>query len=256
MQAIVDAIIQGDLVCIQNKINQGLDVNTPIDVPGRTMGRTMLSEASRLNKKTIVEELLRQPLINVNQSTNNGTSPLYVSCYYGNIDIVRLLLQRPELDVNYNYYMTSLMITCHMFCDQQNDTIFNIIQLLLEHPDIDMNIEFTPDNKIALGFLIDTIQQTSRKDKKRKLKNAVMLFVQRANNTTLAQWTQRYAAQQWFVDILVEEGRRRRDLVAQRRTLQQAQTPKQTVLTLPADVHIHIRDMIPIQLKNKTSLKF
>ena len=117
MQDITDAIRQGNVAVIQQKIKEGFKVNTPID----DYGRTMLSEACAFKKKTIVEALLQQPLINVNQSTNNGTSPLYVACYFGSIEIVRLLFQCPELDVNYNNYMTSLMITCHMFCKQQKN---------------------------------------------------------------------------------------------------------------------------------------
>ena len=132
MQRIQDAIRQGDVAYIQNIITNGFDVNTPLN----EFGNTILTEACADNKKEIVEFLLSQPEIDVNQPTKNSRSPLYIACYYGNVECVRLLLQRRDLDVNYSKYMTPLMIICQhvsrVVMGKMGDALFEILILLLQ----------------------------------------------------------------------------------------------------------------------------
>ena len=261
MQRIQDAIRQGDVAYIQNKITNGFDVNTPLN----EFGNTILTEACADNKKEIVEFLLSQPEIDVNRPTKNGRSPLYIACYYGNVECVRLLLQRRDLDVNYNNYMTPLMIICQHFSTtstgKRGDTYFEMLTLILQRPDINLDIVFGPDNQTALEFMLQTYTRPlTSNDPKRtrfyitvreRLLVGIMLFVEKVNRQKIQQWEAKYKyIYPWFAAILREEGRTRNALLAQQTTFEQDKK-------LPTDMHVEIKTHMPkVELQHKTSLKF
>tara|TARA_B110000858_G_C17684831_1_gene418344 strand:+ start:40 stop:825 length:786 start_codon:yes stop_codon:yes gene_type:complete len=261
MQRIQDAIQQGNVAYIQERITEGFTLNTPLD----EFGNTILSEACKHNKTKIVEFLLSQPGIDVNQSTKNGTSPLYTACSYGNVECVRLLLQRNDLDVNYNNYMTSLMIICQHFSTtstgERGDAFFEMLTLILQRPDINLDIVFGPDNQTALEFMLQTYTRplTSNDPQRRRfyitvrerLKAGIMLFVEKVNRQKIQQWEAKYKyIYPWFASILREEGRTRNALLAQQTTFEQDKK-------LPTDMHGEIKTHMPeVELQHKTSLKF
>lgn len=261
MQRIQNAIRQGDVAYIQNIITKKFDVNTPLN----ESGDTILSEACVHNKTKIVGFVLSQPKINVNKPTKNGTSPLYTACHYGNVECVRLLLQRDDLDVNYNNYMTPLMIICQHFSTtstgERGDAYFEMLTLILERPDINLDIVFGPDNQTALEFMLQTYTRplTSNNPKRtqfyatvrERLLVGIMLFVEKVNLQKIQQWVVKYTdTYPWFAAILREEGRTRNALLAQQHTLKQDKK-------LPTDMHEEITTHMPkVELQHKTSLKF
>lgn len=201
----------------------------------------------------------------MNQRTKNGTSPLYTACSYGNVECVRLLLQRDDLDVNYNNYMTSLMIICQHFSTtstgERGNTYFEMLTLILQRPDINLDIVFEPDNQTALEFMLQTYTRplTSNDPKRtrfyitvrKRLKAGIMLFVEKVNRQKIKDWEVKYTLRYpWFASILRKEGRTRNALLAQQKTLDQDKK-------LPEDMHGEIKTHMPnVELQHKTSLKF
>ena len=261
MQRIQYAIRQGDVAYIQNIITKNFDVNTPLN----EFGDTILSEACVHNKTKIVGFVLSQPKIDVNKPNKIGTSPLYNACHYGNVECVRLLLQRIDLDVNYNNYMTPLMIICQHFSTnstgERGDTYFEMLTLILQRPDINLDIVFGPDNQTALEFMLQTYTRPlTSNDPKRtrfyitireRLLVGIMLFVEKVNRQKIQQWEATYKyIYPWFASILRKEGRTRNALLAQQHALNQDNK-------LPTDMHVEIKTHMPkVELQHKTSLKF
>lgn len=261
MQRIQDAIQRENVDYIQDMITKKFNVNTPLD----KFGNTILSEACKHNKTKIVEFLLSQPKIDVNQPTKNGTSPLYTACSYGNVECVHLLLQRKDLDVNYSKYMTPLMIICQHFSvtstGDRGDAFLQMLTLILQRPDIKIDIVFEPDNQTALEFMLQTYTRPLTSNDptriqfyatvRKRLKDGIMLFVEKVNLQKIQQWEDKYTdTYPWFAAILREEGRTRNALLALQKALGQ---DKQ----LPEDMHKVIKTYMPkVELQHKTSLKF
>lgn len=85
------------------------------------------------------------------------TSPLLIACLEGYIDLVKILLEHPYIDVNKvnGFDKTSL----HIACDKQ---YLEIIVLLLSHPSIDVNAQdcnkSTPFNNACISNHIDVVK--------------------------------------------------------------------------------------------------
>jgi len=47
-----------------------------------------------------VKLLLNEKRVDVNKARNDGVTPLYMVCYYGNVEFVKLLLNDERVDVN------------------------------------------------------------------------------------------------------------------------------------------------------------
>ena len=86
---------------------------------------------------------------------------------------------------------------------------------------------------------------------RKRLKDGIMLFVEKVNLEKIQQWEAKYTdTYPWFAAILREEGRTRNALLAQQLAWGQ---DKQ----LPEDMHKVIKTHMPkVKLQHKTSLKF
>ena len=98
---------------------------------------TILYHACSYNKVEIVKLLLEQPNIDINikkEKDYNAHTPLHIACYHQYIEVVKLLLEQPFIDVNSqdNNGHTPLDLIC------KNNNI-EIIKLLLKHPKIQVN---------------------------------------------------------------------------------------------------------------------
>jgi hypothetical protein len=81
--------------CISENINF---CNLLIEIPNINIDKASIYYACYYNKISIVEKML-DINANVNIIYKNYT-PLMIACYFGYADIVKLLLQQPEIDVN------------------------------------------------------------------------------------------------------------------------------------------------------------
>jgi len=97
-------------------------------------GNTPLIMAIQENHTNIVKLLLERPDIKVNQRGVDGCSPLVKACYE-RPDIVNLLLQRPDTDVNLATYYGTTALTCAI----RNGNL-DAVKALINHPKI--NVDF------------------------------------------------------------------------------------------------------------------
>jgi len=86
------------------------------------------------NNIDIINNLLKHPNIDVNQSDNYGKTPLIEAIETKNIDIINALLNHPDIDVNKSdkYGITPLI-------DAIETKNIDIISALLKNPNIDVN---------------------------------------------------------------------------------------------------------------------
>jgi ankyrin repeat protein len=85
---------------IKSLINRGADVNTPTN----DYCYTLLIVASCLNFIDIVKLLLGQPDIDINRQNIEGCTALIGAVVDGRSDIAKLLITRPEIDVTLKCY--------------------------------------------------------------------------------------------------------------------------------------------------------
>jgi hypothetical protein len=79
------------------------DVQEPVDINiegWKPHNRTALYLACENNHLDVVKLLVKHPNIDVNKSTSNGTTPLFVASKFGFIDIVRELLKHNKININ------------------------------------------------------------------------------------------------------------------------------------------------------------
>jgi ankyrin repeat protein len=105
-------------------------------------GFTALTLAAMNSNVNIVKLLLEHPNIDVNIRDVDGWTVLMRVCKYNtysNIEIVKLLLKHPNIDVNIQDVdgWTALIVAV----DNNIQSNIEIIKLLLEHPDINVNIK-------------------------------------------------------------------------------------------------------------------
>ena len=104
---------------------RGLCINA---VNIKEYNRTALLLAVRLGHVNITASLLEHSDININQPDSSGITALYLASFKNNVPIVRLLLQKPEIKVNWGDTMSGrspLIIAA-----ERNHT--DIVELLLE----------------------------------------------------------------------------------------------------------------------------
>ena len=88
-------------------------------------------EMKRQRKRNVLKNL------NVNQTQLSGQSPLYAACMLGNVEIVRLLMEREDVDVNQRCTAGSGDMTSLLFsCEKGN---IEIVKLLLKSKKILLN---------------------------------------------------------------------------------------------------------------------
>lgn len=112
--------------------------------------RSALTMACLEGDARIVELLLNYPNIDINtKDGQNGYTPLMDASYYGYDKIVKLLLDKKDIDVNiFNHLGHSAF---SMAVKQGN---LKVVQLLLKVPNIDINI-IDKDGKSVLKFAYD-----------------------------------------------------------------------------------------------------
>ena len=93
----------------------------------------------------IVKLLLKCPNININSCNKKGYTSLLLATIYNNLDVIELLLQHPNININsYNHKgNTSLIFAC-----KHNN--IQAIKLLLQHPNININRKSTTTNNTCL----------------------------------------------------------------------------------------------------------
>lgn len=98
---------------------------------------TPLSMCARLDRRTCAKLLLQHPSVRrfINASNPGGLTALNIACYNGYLEIVRLLLSQPDIDVNKpnKKNSTPLIEAC-----RKGRT--DIVRLMVKHPKVD--IEF------------------------------------------------------------------------------------------------------------------
>ena len=91
-------------------------------------GSTALILASEWGHTEIVRMLLERPEIDVNLQNSGGSTALMKALWYGRTEIVRTLLKRPEIDVN---LQNERGMTALMFASEEGRT--EIVNLIKSH---------------------------------------------------------------------------------------------------------------------------
>ena len=99
------AIFKGDTaevkrILTEQKPNINKKTEDNVDSPGGTP----LIYAAGFGHTDIVKLLLEQPNININIIDDNGISALTAAAMHGHVDIMTILLQRPEIIINRQYH--------------------------------------------------------------------------------------------------------------------------------------------------------
>lgn len=66
-------------------------------------GNNIAMYAVKHNNRTLLRELVRNPLIDWNQTNNEGISPFALACMNGDLNIVRQILQKAPIDISASY---------------------------------------------------------------------------------------------------------------------------------------------------------
>ena len=136
-----------DLI-LDDKNDRGM---TPLDLAIKNKGYDiilLLLKKSKINKNEyffnvckkadidIVNFFLQNASINVNYRNEKKISCLDIACSNSNLEVIKILLNHPDIDVNIkngiNYKSNSLYYMCKY-------NHIEIVKLFLEHPDIDVN---------------------------------------------------------------------------------------------------------------------
>jgi len=114
------------------------------------MGKNPLIYSSGPHR-SLAKKLLQHKFIDVNVQNCDGLSALHYSVGQGRIDVVKLLLDNPNIDVNIrnNRGNTPLM---WVLKDFKYDKHKEIMEMLLNHPDIDLTLVDNDGNGI-LGLV-------------------------------------------------------------------------------------------------------
>lgn len=86
--------------------------------------------------------------VDVNSKDISDYPLIYTACFHGYIEIVKLLLKNPNIDLDFKipsdstvYLLPFLIDSIHVSNENdENNTTLQIIKLLLKHPNIDVNI--------------------------------------------------------------------------------------------------------------------
>jgi len=122
---------------------------------------TLIDACERGMVDNVKQILLSDTEVDVNLPNNIGNTPLYISCYKGNVDIVKLLLSDSRIQVNkggayLSNYCTPLLVACekctlctYNHCQYCNTHSLAIVRLLLGHPRIFIPIGLQNNTLIA-----------------------------------------------------------------------------------------------------------
>ncbi len=98
-------------------------------------GDTYLTLACKNNSIKTVKSLLKSDKIDVNKPNSKGFTPLYAAIDSGNSNIVKLLLNRPEINPSKIVHGTDVL---HLALSK-NNIDKEVLELLLNHPNTNVN---------------------------------------------------------------------------------------------------------------------
>ncbi|GCB24470.1 ankyrin repeat domain-containing protein 50 [Aspergillus awamori] len=103
-----------------------------------TNGLTALHIAACEGDMLVVELLLQHPEVDVNAQDTDGLTALHIAAGEGHMLVVELLLQHPEVDVNAQD--TDGLTALHIAAGEGH---MPVVELLLQHPRVDVNVQDT-----------------------------------------------------------------------------------------------------------------
>ncbi len=101
------AIFKGDTAEVKRILTEqkpNINKKTELENNADNSGGTPLIYAAGFGHTDIVKLLLEQPNININIIDDNGISALTAAAMHGHVDIMTILLQRPEIIINRQYH--------------------------------------------------------------------------------------------------------------------------------------------------------
>lgn len=104
-----------------------------VDVNAQDNGYTALMYAVFYNHENIVKLLLQVPNININARNNNGWTALMFASKMGNQNIVKLLLNNSDIDVNVNTIDGTALSLAAQYGEE------DVVKLLLQVPGIEID---------------------------------------------------------------------------------------------------------------------
>lgn len=165
VEYIIDEYADNEDEANENYILEIMD-GLPDDQINYEMGTTILLSAAEFNHIKVAELALSYPNIYINYTNDYGWSALMLAVYNDNLEIVKLLLEHPTLEVDIN--MTSfeqgesaLILALYPYkrdgklLELSTEKI-EIIKLLLNYPNCKLNINIQDNNgNTALIYAIN-----------------------------------------------------------------------------------------------------
>ena len=184
------------------------DINTVINAVDPLLKQTALHTAIKKHDIDIVEELLRNPYIDVNKQNFVGNTPLMVAVTNNDKEMVEKILEHPDVDVNKRDKINDIALDIAKRCGYKD--IENMIRSYKRGVDRRKNVTGTtrrssdrPDvnakDENGRTLLLNSVLSGDRERAKRLLDypNIDVNTRDIRNNTVLM-----YAAQQKFTDIV------------------------------------------------------
>ena len=113
-------------------------------------GKTPLYVATENDNKDAVRLLLARPDVDVNKGATvgnrAGASALYIAAIYDNVGMVELLIGHPKMDVNKGRTIDAL----NALMSAAWDGFTELVKMLLSHPRIDVNKQRQSDGGTPL----------------------------------------------------------------------------------------------------------
>ena len=128
--ALLKACKEGNLQAVREELDaEGVNVNETDED-----GETPLHTACSMGHEQVVEVLLRSDKVDVNKGNKNGNTPLHTACFSGEEQVVEVLLRSDKVDVNKGDEdgYTPLYIACEY-------GHLNVVNALLSKDGIDVN---------------------------------------------------------------------------------------------------------------------
>jgi len=142
--SLIELVKKSDMVAVKNLLDCGLDtINiNEIDCDGSNV--TALYYACEIGNVEMVKLLLSISSIDPNAAGEYGDTPLVVACEKkSNLNIIKLLLAHPNIDVNKRVIYGGVYTPLYTACDQGN---LAIVRLLMSQPGIDVNMNCGEDD--------------------------------------------------------------------------------------------------------------